>query len=223
MDNKSSKVIFVDMASNWKDSETIYSGGGEAVLGEEAGTAVGGSGASGTSGASHRTEEETYKQPVPEITGVTLGGGNTSPDKARLRTEKHVVPVPVTMPEKALVPEKAAVPEKAPVPEKEVDATSDIDGEANISSPEESEADVDAEADAEADAAHSKLPSETVNHKKDIDEWSISTDELMGMSPYYMILEKFLTSEQNDERETIASMLRSILDELKGLRADLKK
>ena len=54
--------------------------------------------------------------------------------------------------------------------------------------------------------------------EKEDDKWSISTDELMGMSPYYMILEKFFKHESN----TTAQLLREILDEVKGLRQDLR-
>ena len=54
--------------------------------------------------------------------------------------------------------------------------------------------------------------------EKEDDKWSISTDELMGMSPYYMILEKFFKHQNH----TTAQLLREILDEVKGLRQDLR-
>jgi hypothetical protein len=54
--------------------------------------------------------------------------------------------------------------------------------------------------------------------EKEDDKWSITTDELMGMSPYYMILEKFFKHQSH----TTAQLLREILDEVKALRESLR-
>ena len=54
--------------------------------------------------------------------------------------------------------------------------------------------------------------------EKEDDKWSITTDELMGMSPYYMILEKFFKHQSH----TTAQLLREILDEVKALREGLR-
>jgi len=147
-----------------------------------------------------------------ESTNMT--GGDKNKDKEEPVPEKEII---ITVPPKDVLSE--------PIPLEKIrslssDSSDSLPSSVAHSVTERDKADIPVSESSSDDENEDKenMSNENNQREKDDDKWSITTDELMGMSPYYMILEKFF----KEDSKTTALLLKELVEEVSSLRKELQ-